>query len=648
MKRGFCYFLFIFIFQIVIFFTSPVFSATITVNNTSTTLNASDGKCTLKEALYNLQNNTTTYDCSPSGAYEEDDTIKLPSGTFCLDEALEITTDLRITGDEGGGSILDGGSNGTATGTSCSDSGERVLKIKNGATVELSYVTIQGGKDSAVNEGSGIHITEESSVSLEHVNVIDNTFVTNGGNMYGAGVFVEDSTLYINYGLISENKHIQLSYPSYTRYKYGGGIYAKNSTLEIEHSTISENDLSDGGGNSFGGGIYLSDSSLNLQSSAVINNASEGADASDGNFGGGISLGSGSGLTAVNSTFSGNTAQTGGAAIYSYKSNVSLSYCTVSDNKILTEGTTYTGRSYYAVSVISADFYIKGSILANTTIDTTAGNDCYATSGISYGYNLIEDDVDCVVSSGSGDISGSDPVLKTLSSNGGPTQTQALTKRFTGTSSPVLDLTTSGCTDIDGNEIKADQRGAERGAKCDSGAYEYNGGEQRDYCGDGYDNDNDGNTDEDDSDCDPITWYADDDGDGYGNSAKTKSASAKPEGYVEDSTDCDDTSALAYPGAEEVCDDVNNDCDEDSEIDEGLSCSETTSGGGSSGSSGSGGSGSGSGSSGTSGSSGSGGSSSASGSGSSDSGGESSGSGTDTGSPAVSPPSAGAGCSLRN
>ncbi|MFT5679921.1 MAG: hypothetical protein ACI8RZ_000826 [Myxococcota bacterium] len=72
---------------------------------------------------------------------------------------------------------------------------------------------------------------------------------------------------------------------------------------------------------------------------------------------------------------------------------------------------------------------------------------------------------------------------------------------------------------------------------------------------DGLDNDCDGATDEDE------TWYADDDGDGYGNPDDTVEDCEAPSGYVADDTDCDDTDAGINPGAAEVCDGEDTDCD---------------------------------------------------------------------------------------
>jgi large repetitive protein len=77
---------------------------------------------------------------------------------------------------------------------------------------------------------------------------------------------------------------------------------------------------------------------------------------------------------------------------------------------------------------------------------------------------------------------------------------------------------------------------------------------------DGTDNDCDGTTDESDA-ADASTWYGDGDGDGYGNASLTQRACSAPSGYVSDSSDCDDGDAGIHPGATEVCDGDDNDCD---------------------------------------------------------------------------------------
>jgi len=58
------------------------------------------------------------------------------------------------------------------------------------------------------------------------------------------------------------------------------------------------------------------------------------------------------------------------------------------------------------------------------------------------------------------------------------------------------------------------------------------------------------------------TWYADVDGDGYGDANASLEACEAPSDAVLDATDCDDSFVAIHPAADEVCDGVDNDCDE--------------------------------------------------------------------------------------
>lgn len=96
---------------------------------------------------------------------------------------------------------------------------------------------------------------------------------------------------------------------------------------------------------------------------------------------------------------------------------------------------------------------------------------------------------------------------------------------------------------------------------CDDGDGEVNPS-ATEVC-DKIDNDCDGDTDDDDSVVTgTIDWYPDSDEDEYGDEdASATAACVAPTDYVEDNTDCDDTTSLVYPGRFDFDDDIDNDCD---------------------------------------------------------------------------------------
>ncbi len=81
------------------------------------------------------------------------------------------------------------------------------------------------------------------------------------------------------------------------------------------------------------------------------------------------------------------------------------------------------------------------------------------------------------------------------------------------------------------------------------------------------------NTLVDDGAIDAGTWYADSDGDSFGDSGVTIAECSPPSGYIADDTDCDDSDANVYPGAEEICNGIDDDCD--SIVDNGASDAST-------------------------------------------------------------------------
>jgi hypothetical protein len=58
-----------------------------------------------------------------------------------------------------------------------------------------------------------------------------------------------------------------------------------------------------------------------------------------------------------------------------------------------------------------------------------------------------------------------------------------------------------------------------------------------------------------------TTYYRDADGDGYGDPKNTIAGCAQPNGFILAGADCDDTRPDVHPGAEEICDGIDNNCD---------------------------------------------------------------------------------------
>jgi hypothetical protein len=104
-------------------------------------------------------------------------------------------------------------------------------------------------------------------------------------------------------------------------------------------------------------------------------------------------------------------------------------------------------------------------------------------------------------------------------------------------------------------EADLDGDGRVGAADCDEGDPDiYAGAEE--LC-DEIDNDCDGGVDEDAGD----PWYYDADGDGYGSDDSEVIACDRPENFIATGGDCDDTESAVNPGADEICDELDNDCD---------------------------------------------------------------------------------------
>lgn len=185
---------------------------------------------------------------------------------------------------------------------------------------------------------------------------------------------------------------------------------------------------------SSGAGIRVGGGQVQLIRSLVGRNGGAGIDGGDAT------------VVCVNSTVAAN----GGAGIRTERGQIDAANCTIVHNR---------GAGLAAGG--------GGSATAHNTILAANLRACDGTVA-SRGYNLT-DDGSCHFAQ-PGDLQDSDPRVADLASNGGPTETAALT----GGSPAVEAGDPAGCVDPSGGRLTIDQRGARRpaGARCDIGAFE--------------------------------------------------------------------------------------------------------------------------------------------------------------------------------
>jgi len=232
--------------------------------------------------------------------------------------------------------------------------------IFNSSTLTLSDTAVRGNSAELVGGG----IFNEDMLTIEAGSISDNIARTNGGGIANSGM------LTIAGGLLDDNHAA-----------YGGGIYNDNA-VTLDNSTVRSNsaDLS-------GGGLY-NDGTLNAGSIALRNNTAS--------FGGALhNTGT---LTLVNTVAGGNYAHVIGGGI------LNEGYLTLMNNTISGNASGSRGGGIYN----TRSLIVTNTIIANST----SGGDCVADAGvIDASFSLIEDGLECVNGSNSGNRTG-DPALE--------------------------------------------------------------------------------------------------------------------------------------------------------------------------------------------------------------------------------------------
>ncbi len=417
-----------------------------------------DGKISLREAIIAANTQAGT------------DTINLSADTY----SITITGGFNNPQESGDhditSNIIIQGVNSTQTIIEATGLTERVLEVHAGGELTLLDVTVTGGFD---REGAGIR--NDGILHAEDVLLANNSSQSRaGGGIYNTGsTTIVNSSLESNSGnlggairnattgtLLIENTYIDGSNSSGNNgaglYNEGvatlrqaeisnsvaisgAGIYQAAGTLTIEKSAIKDNAATNGNG----GGIHIFDGDVTGMDSTFSGNSA--------NSGAGIFLRSGTTLDLLNSTFSDNRAAFNGGGIHNDGGTTTVSFTTFAFNSARTGGAVYDESGTLAVD---------NSIFSNSLGNMFNGVDIHAVS-VSNGYNIIESANVGGSNIHPTDLVGVDPLLSPLAQNGGTTQTHALT-----TGSPALDNGDSTASAVD------DQRGVPRDAAPDIGSFE--------------------------------------------------------------------------------------------------------------------------------------------------------------------------------
>ena len=369
------------------------------------------------------------------------------AGEIALASELLITADLTITG------------LGAATTTLSGGGRNRVLSVAPGADVTVSALAVVNG--GGVDFGGGI--ANAGRLTLAHVDVTGNVAAARGGGIYNPGDLALDACTVAGNAVTA---------PLAAGSAAGGGLAsdtgaaAAAATVAIANSTFADN------------AVAFDTAAGPLASHAAVR-------------GGGLAFEGDAAVTLVNSTVSGNLANSyvgsedlaspanqadGGGIAYLGAGSITITNCTIAGNRAgsfggdddapdgPTTGSTGGGLFAHELGAVTVVNTILAGNLAVSAPDVfnDAANSAFRNSLLGNG-----DGSTGIVDNSDGNLVGTadtpiDPKLAPLADNGGATPTHALLE---GT--PALDAGRAGDA-----APAADQRGVARTATPDIGAYE--------------------------------------------------------------------------------------------------------------------------------------------------------------------------------
>ena len=453
-------------------------------------------------------------------------------------------------------------------------------------------------------EGGHIYVGSSASATIS-----DTEFDT-GEAERGGAIAVDGGTVDVMDCTFSSN-----SANSTKSGELGGALYATGATVTIEGSSFEDNASQGYGGHivayastdvtvtdsTFDGGTAFTDGGafyfwraddITLEDVSLTDNSAS--------TGGAIYISSTDGLVVTRGYFCGNDATSGkGGGIYAYSVGSSTSAGLTVNNTVFVENTATLGGAGVSVSTtrssivnnsfLGNDGLSSGALLiSNATGEFTNNLVAYDTSfaavsgswSSSYSWDFTYNDWYDNWADATGDASTSDssnlfvdPDLYAYSLDGDCTNDSL----YLAPTSSLIDAGDPSLSDPDGSTSDI---GAFGGASADPDVFTDSDGDgwtavfdcdddeasvnpSEDEVCDTIDNDCDGDIDDDDDGViDQETWYLDVDADGFGRDGISVEACFEPSGYAGVTGDCNDANEDIYPGADEYCNLLDDDCDD--------------------------------------------------------------------------------------
>jgi len=511
--------------------TAPVWRVTTTTDPVSASCpSASD--CSLRQAIADAQSTGGTIDV-PSGHYRLsqgalvgafDDPVTIVgtgkaqsiidaadspnSRVFNLSVGARITLqNLEITG----GDITDNTGNSEFGGGGVAVTGEGPLWLVGdritGNTVDGTAASLYG------TGGGGVDATYSAVLNVVHTRIDHNSVITNAaaikGNLGGGGIWSTSDVSLVD----SEIDHNSVTIGASNGDSGGGGILigAGSGDLTARDSTISDNTASVGVADTSnvaangGGGIYQDGNDIILDQTTLAGNRATVTGAlNSGASGGGAIYQFGNETTIANSTIASNrftsneTSRAGGGGLYANGTVSLITNSTFEGNLVSGPATTDTtggsggGGAIYFETEYGAPVLSFDTIARNSAGSTVGGAIASDGNPVAIGHSIIASNT-AAAHTGTANCAGAlfpvvatnvvyggacgtsaqnivtNPGLRSLAGNGGPTWTMAIS----ATSPAVRHRATSGCTSAAGDPLTRDQRGVFRpSSACDLGAYQ--------------------------------------------------------------------------------------------------------------------------------------------------------------------------------